>query len=94
MGGVVVDLLDPGPQPGVEVGQIGNVALVEFAQELVTKRAVPALELALALGRIGPAKDQMNAQACAYALQGGSTVGSAVVDNDFIGAPHGAAVLV
>ena len=83
MRSLVVDLLNPGPQPGVEIGQIGNVARVKFAQELVTKRAVPALQLTLALGGIGPAKDQMNAQACAHALQGSGTVGSAIVDNDF-----------
>ena len=78
----MVDLLNPGPQPGVEIGKVGNVAHVKFTQELVPNRAVPPLQLALALGGIRSAKDQMNAQACANALQGGGTVSSAVVNND------------
>ncbi len=58
-----------------------DTALVEFAEKLVSKRAVPALQFARALGRIGSAKNQMDVQA----LQGGSAVGGPVVDNDFYG---------
>jgi hypothetical protein len=45
----VIHLLQPGPQPRVEVVQIGEVSLVDLAQELIAQRAVPALQLALAL---------------------------------------------
>ena len=44
----VVDLLEPGPQPRIEVVQIGDAALVELAQELFPDGAMPAFELALA----------------------------------------------
>jgi hypothetical protein len=67
----------------VEGGGHSNAPLIEFTQELVTKGAVPALQLALAFGCIGPAKDQMNPQPRAHALQGGGPISSTVVDNDF-----------
>jgi hypothetical protein len=43
----MVDMLNLGPQRDVEIGQIGNTALIELTQELVTKRAVPVPQLAL-----------------------------------------------
>ena len=62
MRGAVVDLLDPGPQPGVEVVQPVDPALVQFAEELVAEGAVPALQLAFALRRVRPAVNQVDAQ--------------------------------
>lgn len=80
--GLVVDLLGPGPQPGIEVGQLGDAPLVELAEELIPAGAVPALQLALALGRVGPAEDEVDAQPRAHALQRAGPVGGAVVDNE------------
>ena len=80
---MVINLLDPGPQPCIEVIQAGDQARVKFTEELITKRAMPAFQFALALRRIGAAKDQMNPQPRAHALQGGGTISSTVVDNDF-----------
>ena len=82
---MVIDLFNPGPQSGIQVGQVCDTALVEFAEKLVSKRAVPALQFALALGRVGSAKNQMDVQPRAHALQGGSTVGGPIVDNNFYG---------
>ena len=80
--GAVVDLLQPSPQPRVEVAQIVDAALVEFAQELVPDGPVPALELALPLGPIGPAEDQMDPQPGTQTLQRAGAVGRAVVDHE------------
>src|SRR3546814_10096435 len=44
---------------------------------------MPAFELAFALGGIGPAIDELNAQAHADTLQGLGTVGGAVIDDQF-----------
>ena len=83
--GLVIDLLEPGPQPGIEVGQIGDAPLVELAEELIAARPMPALQLAFALGRVGPAEDEVDAQARTDALQGVGPVGRAVVDNQLDG---------
>jgi hypothetical protein len=45
--GLVVHLLEPGPQACVELVQIGDAPLVELAEKLVAARSVPAFELAL-----------------------------------------------
>nr|WP_264318278.1 hypothetical protein [Acidithiobacillus ferridurans] len=43
----MIDLFQPGPEPGIEIVQITNPARVQFAQELRAEGAVPALDLAL-----------------------------------------------
>ena len=80
---LVINLLDPGPQSGIEVIQTGDQALIEFTEELIPKGAMPALQFALALRRIRTTKDQVDAQTGAHALQGSSSVGGAIVDNEF-----------
>ena len=47
MGPLVVDLLQPGPEPRIEIVQIADPARVQFGQELIAKGPVPALDLAL-----------------------------------------------
>src|SRR3546814_5779372 len=79
----VIDLFQPGPQPGIEVVQPVDLGGVQFAEELVAAGAMPAFELAFALGGIGPAIDERNAQAHADTLQGLGTVGGAVIDDQF-----------
>src|SRR3546814_4199640 len=56
--GTVIDLFQPGPQPGIEVVQAVDLGGVQFAEELVAAGAMPAFELAFALGGIGPAIDE------------------------------------
>jgi hypothetical protein len=58
MRSTVIDLLQPGPQPCVEIVQAVNESLVEFAQELVAAGAVPALQFAFAFRGIGSAMDE------------------------------------
>jgi len=55
---LVVDLLQPGPEPGIEIVQVANPARVQFAQELRAEGAVPALDLALGFGGIGAAVEE------------------------------------
>src|SRR5690348_16946517 len=74
VGLAMIDLLDPGPQPRVQVGQITDVDRIEFGEELLTQRSVPALELALAGGLVRLAMDEADAQARADALQGRGTI--------------------
>ena len=74
----VVGLLDPGPQTGVDVVQ-GEVLEIDLGEELASHRAVPALKLALALGGIGPAIDEMDLKSGADALQRARAVGSPVI---------------
>ena len=81
----VVDLLQPGPQPRVEFVQARDAPLVEFAEELISKCAMPALQLALALGCVGAAEDQLDAQARTDALQRVGAVRGAVVDDQLDG---------
>ena len=81
----MVDLLQPGPQPRVEVVQVRDAPLIDLAQELIAHSPVPALQLALALGRAGAAEDQMNAQPCTDALQRVGAVRGAVVDDQLGG---------
>ena len=81
----VIDLLQPGPQPCVELIQVCDAPLVELAQELVAQRAVPALELALAFGRVRAAEDQVDAQPGTDALQRVGAVRRAVVDDQLDG---------
>src|SRR3546814_19072610 len=81
--GTVIDLFQPGPQPGIEVVQAVDLGGVQFAEELVAAGAMPAFELAFALGGIGPAIDELNAQAHADTLHGLGTVGGAVIDAPF-----------
>src|SRR3546814_12092121 len=73
------DLFQPGPQPGIEVVQAVDLGGVQFAEELVAAGAMPAFELAFALGGIGPAIDELNAQAHADTLHGLGTIGGAVI---------------
>src|SRR3546814_2306018 len=65
------------------VVQAVDLGGVQFAEELVAAGAMPAFELAFALGGIGPAIDELNAQAHADTLQGLGTVGGAVIDDQF-----------
>jgi hypothetical protein len=81
MRGAVIDRFQPGPQARVEIVQTVDVPFVEFAEKLVAAGPVPALELTLALGCIGPAMDQVNAQPGADPLQGVGAIGGAVVDD-------------
>ena len=52
--GAVIDLLQPGPQPCVEIVQARDAPLIKLAEELISKCAVPALQLALARATKGP----------------------------------------
>jgi hypothetical protein len=45
----MVNRFKPRPQPGIEVGQIGDPAFIELAEKLVPEGTVPALQLAFAL---------------------------------------------
>src|SRR3546814_16716918 len=56
--GTVIDLFQPGPQPGIEVVQAVDLGGVQFAEELVAAGAMPAFELAFALGGMGPARSE------------------------------------
>ena len=81
----VVDLLQPGPQPRVELVQIGDAPLIELAEELVPYGLVPALQLPLAGRLIRAAKNQVDAQSGTDALQRIGPVCGAIVDNYFGG---------
>ena len=52
MDGTVINLLDPGPEPGVEILQIMDTRDLQLTQELVAESPMPAFQFALALGRI------------------------------------------
>jgi hypothetical protein len=62
MRGAVIDLLQPGPQPRVEIVQTQDMAFLDLAEKLIAAGPVPALDLPLALGRVGPTMDQDDAQ--------------------------------
>ena len=49
VGRAMVNRFKPRPQPGIEVGQIGDPAFIELAEKLVPEGTVPALQLAFAL---------------------------------------------
>ena len=80
---VMIDRFKPGPQPGIEVSQIGDTVEVEFTQKLITKGTMPAFELAFAFGRIRPTVNELNAQPYTNALQGIGAIGRAIVDDEF-----------
>src|SRR5450631_1848329 len=83
----MVDLLQPGPQPRVEIVQIGDAPLIELAEELVPYGLVPALQLTLAGRLIRAAKNQVDAQSGTDALQRIGPVRGAIV-NDYAGGAH------
>jgi hypothetical protein len=49
MRAAVIDLLQPGPQPRVEIVETQDLAFIDLAEKLIAAGAVPALELPLAL---------------------------------------------
>ena len=51
----VIDLLDPGPESGVEIIQVIDARDLQLTQELITESPMPAFQFALALGCIRPA---------------------------------------
>ena len=80
---VMVDRFKPGPQPSIEVSQIGDTVEVKFTQKLVAEGTMPAFELALAFGRIRPTVNEVNAQPHTNALQGIGAIGRTIVDDEF-----------
>jgi hypothetical protein len=81
MGSTVIDLLNPGPEPGIEIVQVIDARDYQLTQELVTESPMPAFQFALALGRIRSAVNQPNIQSRTNALQGGRAIGRAVIDH-------------
>ena len=81
MHGTVVNRRQPRPQPGIEIGQIGDAAFIEFGQKLIATGTVPALELTLPLWRIGAAINQVDAEPGTDALQRVRTIRSAIIND-------------
>jgi len=81
MRAAVINLLEPSPQTRVEIVQAGDMALVEFAEKLIAAGTVPALQFALALGRVRPAVNEMDAQPGADPLQSFGAIGGAIIND-------------
>ncbi len=61
MGRSVIDGFSPRPKAGVEIIEVPDLGRIQLTQELIPKGAVPPLELAFSLRRIGTAVDQVDA---------------------------------
>src|SRR5712691_296188 len=78
---LVIDRLHPGPQPRVELLELDRLP-AELAQELIAQRPVISLQLALPLGRVRPAVDELDAQPRADPLERSGAISGAVVDDE------------
>ncbi len=83
----MIDHIDPGPQPGIEVRQIMDAGQIQLCEELLAKSAMPSLQFCFPFRRIGAAIDQMNAQTGADALQALRAIGGSIVNDQFFWQP-------
>ena len=76
----IADLLAPGQEAVVELGEAGDAVRLGLTQEPLADEAVQPLLLAAPLRRVGSAVDEADAEHRTTALEGGVGVRRAVID--------------